>query len=111
MSDQTVSRRQFLTIAGIAGVGLGVAACGSSPASPAPATAMPTMDMSGAPSAQATPAEDMDAMHEAGVKAFVGNLDANNKVFWPQKLAFTMDGNTKVFNITTKEVEWTTRPG
>jgi FtsP/CotA-like multicopper oxidase with cupredoxin domain len=111
MSDKTITRRQFLTVAGIAGIGLGIAACESAPVTPPPPSAMPGMDMSGTPGVAATPVEDMDAMHEAGVKAFVGNLEANNKTFWPQKLPFSIDGNTKVFNLTCKEVVWTARPG
>lgn len=104
-----LNRRQFITAAGLAGVGLGLAACDAAPATPA-ATATP-MDMN-APSGQgAVPAEDVDALHEAGIKTFLAGLAANAKTFWPQRLAFTMDGDVKVFNLTCKEVVWETRPG
>ena len=61
-----LSRRKFLAMVGMGGVGIGLAACSPS-ATPTP---MPQMDMGGA--ASGTPAADeMDAMDEAGVKAFL----------------------------------------
>ncbi len=105
MSLDSLSRREFIAIAGAAGVGLGLAACAPSAPVPTPAP----MDM---PSGQGTPAsQDMDAMHEAGVKAFVANIETNSKAFWPAKMPFTMDGSTKVFQITCKSLDWETEPG
>ena len=61
-----LSRRKFLTMVGLSGVGIGLAACSPS-ATPTP---MPTMDMGG--STSGTPsADDMDAMMETGVKTFL----------------------------------------
>ncbi len=106
MSNSKLDRREFLAIAGVTGLGLGLAAC--APSAPAP-TPMPPMDM---PGAQGTPsAQDMDALHETGVKAFVANIETNSKVFWPARMPFTMDGDTKVFQITCKAVDWETEPG
>lgn len=106
MSDSKLDRREFLTIAGVTGIGLGLAAC--APSAPAP-TPMPPMDMQGG---QGTPSvQDMDAMHEAGVNAFVANIETNSKTFWPAKMPFTMDGSTKVFQVTCKALDWETEPG
>ncbi|MBI1802500.1 MAG: multicopper oxidase domain-containing protein, partial [Chloroflexi bacterium] len=107
-TDAKLNRRQFLTVAGVAGLGLGLAAC-TSETTTAPATT-PMADMS-APAAQATPAEDMDALHEQGVKQFVAGIEANAKVFWPKRLPFTLDNGVKVFQITCQDVQWETKPG
>lgn len=104
MDKSRIDRREFLTIAGAAGLGLGLAAC--APTVPAPT---PTMNM---PSGQETPSVDhMDADHEAGVKAFVANIETNSKTFWPPKMPFKMDGDTKVFEITCAPLDWETSPG
>jgi manganese oxidase len=98
-----LSRRKFLTMVGLSGVGIGLAACSPS-ATPAP---VPPMDMGGA--ASGTPAaDDMDAMDEAGVKTFLAGIEANSKTFWPAKMPYKMDGDTKVFEITTQEIPWDT---
>ncbi len=53
-----------------------------------------------------TASDDMDAMHKQGVEQFVKNAAENAKTFWPARLPFTMDGDTKVFNLTCQEVLW-----
>src|SRR5205085_2069622 len=57
--------------------------------------------------AGSTAAEAMDAMHEKGVKAF----PAKTAIWGNQVLMPTMDGRTKVFNLTAKVVQWETEPG
>jgi FtsP/CotA-like multicopper oxidase with cupredoxin domain len=52
-------------------------------------------------------AAEMDAAHEKGVKYFL----ANAKDMTSNALPFEMDGNVKVFRVTTKEVDWEIRPG
>ncbi|MCC7023126.1 MAG: multicopper oxidase domain-containing protein [Thermomicrobiales bacterium] len=52
-------------------------------------------------------ADDMDAMHEAGVKSF----PAETAGLGGQPLDFTMDGDVKVFEITCKVVDWEVTPG
>jgi FtsP/CotA-like multicopper oxidase with cupredoxin domain len=47
-------------------------------------------------------ADDMDAMHEAGVKSF----PAATKGKGGQPLEYTMDGDVKVFQLTCEVVEW-----
>ncbi|MEP7198618.1 MAG: copper oxidase [Chloroflexota bacterium] len=100
------TRRKFLAAAGVVGLGVGLAACDTAP-TPAP-TPMAGMDAS---STQGTNADDMDAMHEKGVKDFVAGIEANSKTFWPQRMPFKMEGDVKVFGITCTEVSWQTRPG
>lgn len=103
MSTKQFSRRQFLAGLGTVAAGLGLAACGGTP----PAT--PTPAMAGMNMQQGTPAaDDMDAMDEAGVKQFLAGAAENQKTFWPAKMPFKMDGDTKVFEITCQEIQWDT---
>ena len=52
-------------------------------------------------------ADAMDAMHEAGVKAF----PAQTKGLGGQPLDYVMDGDVKVFTLTADVVEWEFMPG
>lgn len=100
-----INRRQFLALAGSTGLGLGLAACAPS-STPTP---MPAMDMS---NAQPTlGAEDMDALHEKGVKTFVAGIETNSQNFWPKRMSFTLDGDAKVFQVSCKQVDWEIEPG
>jgi FtsP/CotA-like multicopper oxidase with cupredoxin domain len=62
-----------------------------------------------APAAQSDEptADEMDAMHEAGVKAF----PASTKGLGGQPLEFTMDGDVKVFDLVCQVVQWEVIPG
>lgn len=51
--------------------------------------------------------DEMDAMHEAGVKSF----PAPTAGLGGQPLAFEMDGDVKVFKLTASEIEWEVTPG
>jgi FtsP/CotA-like multicopper oxidase with cupredoxin domain len=50
---------------------------------------------------------EMDAMHEAGIKAFPAPTQGKGN----QILEYTMDGDVKVFELTCKEVDWEVEPG
>src|SRR5215212_4911712 len=52
-------------------------------------------------------ADEMDAMHEAGVKAF----PAATKGLGGQPLEFTMEGDVKVFDLVCQVVQWEVTPG
>lgn len=52
-------------------------------------------------------ADQMDAMHEKGVKAF----PAKTAVWGNQPLAPRRDGDVKVYDLTCKVVQWETEPG
>ena len=111
MSNKTtISRREFLAAAGVAGLGIGLAtACTTAP-EPTP-TPMAGMDM-GTPAAGGPDAvAEMDAMHEKGINDCVAGIEANSKTFWPARMPFSMDGDVKVFQIVCKEMSWETRPG
>ena len=103
-----LSRRQFLSLAGLTGAGMGLAACKQAP------TLTPT-SMAGMDTDTATPPgvspDDMDAMHETGVKAFVEDIASNSQTFWPKPLAYTLDGDVKVFELTCSELDWEVSPG
>ncbi len=112
MNTTTVDRRSFIKALAATGAGaVGLAAACSTPAQATP-EAQADHSAPAAPVAQGTPtADEMDKLHEAGVQAFVGGVEANSKTFWPARLPFKMDGDTKVFEITCKEVQWETQPG
>ena len=59
-----------------------------------------------APAQQGVDWEAMDRHHEAGLKAF----PAKTKGLGGQPLANTMDGDTKVFQLTCQKVRWEVRP-
>ncbi len=112
MSDQLLNRRKFLTLAGATGLGLGIAACATPPVPAVTQAAPPNQEPDATPTPdQAQVVAEMDAMHEQGVTDFVKNLEKNNEIFWSPQMPFTMDGDTKVFNITMKPVSWEIQPG
>jgi manganese oxidase len=66
----------------------------------APHPATPVVDAKAA-------ADQMDAMHEKGVKAFPAKTEGKgNQLLQPR-----LDGNVKVFELTASEVQWETEPG
>lgn len=107
MEVKLKSRRQFLKLAGIAGIGLGAAACAANVAPAAPtATLMPAehTDAAVAPEATATPV-DMDAMHEAGIKKFLDNIGKDARFYGNKLEAKVVDG-VKEFNLNCGEIKW-----
>lgn len=108
MTKQPLSRRNFLKFAGVAGVGVGLAACRSQAAQNEPTTAPEDMEHAATPAGDS--ADDMDAMHEAGVNIFLQGI-GNNPTFWATPLEFRMEDGFKVFELTCQDVEWETEPG
>ncbi len=127
--DRSGTRRAFLRTAALSTVAAGaLAACKGSPQS-APTTngaasqgtaAPPTnrtshdSDMSGgsmAPHPAAvratSKAEEMDRMHEAGIKAFPAKTTGKGNQLLPPR----MEGKIKIFDLTAKKVQWETSPG
>ncbi len=109
-----ISRRNFLRGASLtvgAPVLTGVlSACGSSNGSTAQPTSMPagehdmTNEQTGGMSA-----DEMDAMHEAGIKAFVSGVATLGK--GNQPIEPRIEGGVKIFDLTAKIVEWEVAPG
>lgn len=102
MATNTLSRRNFMKAAGIAGLG-SLAACTNgnvqtTAATPTPEAGNQTME------------EDMDAMHEAGVKTFLDNA-GKNPAFWNTTMPFTEEDGFKVFDVICKETQWEVSPG
>jgi FtsP/CotA-like multicopper oxidase with cupredoxin domain len=54
-------------------------------------------------------ADEMDAMNEARVQAFLDNVGKTRG--FPEDASFTMDGDVKVFEFTVDPVQWETEPG
>ena len=125
-SRRTLLRRLGIGLGGAAVVGIG-AACGATsdevnreaarqkdfanatkPAPPpVPASQVDHAGMAGmsAPQ-QGITAAQMDAHHEAGLKAF----PAKTQGLGGQPLAYELDGDTKVFRLTAEKVKWEVRP-
>jgi FtsP/CotA-like multicopper oxidase with cupredoxin domain len=112
--SNAVNRRRLLGTLGIAGAGAAVTAAapvavrvetGSARAASTShehgAAAVP------AANAQEMTPDEMDAMHEAGVKAF----PAPTEGLGGQPLSFEMDGDVKVFRLTCQVVNWEYAPG
>jgi len=96
--NTNISRRDFLKLAGVAGVGAGIA----SACQPVAPTVMPVTHTS---SPQNQTGGDMDLLHEEGVKKFVELIGTDEK-FWKDPLTFKMDGDVKVFEVTARDIDW-----
>jgi manganese oxidase len=100
-----INRRRFLKVASTAGVALGIGAGGEAVrASRGSAPHTENLNQEGGGY------EEMDAMHEQGVKYFLDNV-GKDKEFWGVPMEPTMDGDTKVFNVTCTEGPWEVAPG
>jgi manganese oxidase len=106
---QPVSRRNFLKVAGLAGAGLGLAACRTAPAEEAAPAVAATAHTDHAAASGPTN-DEMDEAHAEGVKHFVDNL-GQNPAFWATPLAFTMDNGVKVFELTCQQTRWEVEAG
>lgn len=111
------TRRQFMRTAGVVGAGVGVTAACANLSAPKPTTeaAVPPSDSmsagaAAAPVAQTPDYKAIDAAHKAKVDTFLGNIGKDPN-FWGVELPFTMDGDTKVFEVTAKNIDWETQPG
>lgn len=110
-SNDILSRRKFLKGAslgvGLPLVGTVLAACGASAPTAQQPTAMPA-DHAMTPEAQTSgggmTADEMDTHHEAGIKAFLAGKETTTK--GSQVLAPKMDGDVKVFELTSSVIQW-----
>lgn len=107
MVIKQLSRRSFLKVAGVAGAGIGLAACRPQNLETAAPVAAPVMEHE---STIADAAADMDAMHEAGVNIFLENI-GKNSAFWGTPLAYREENGFKVFELTCRPVRWEIEPG
>ena len=122
-STNRISRRRFsgaLGLLGVSAAGAAVAPTGLSVERRTVANAaelVPSHDMSsmGAASTNSAPstsqeamtADEMDAMHEAGIKSFPApTAGLGGQPFEP-----TMDGDVKVYTLTAQVVQWEVQPG
>jgi manganese oxidase len=126
-----IARRSFLKMAGLAGPGIGLAACTTRPTAVNPnlgqpansstssqisptvstaATATPMQDHNKQTPPQQGASDDMDAMHEAGVRTFLDGI-GSNPAFWGTPLAYREEDGFKVFEVTCSEIDWDTGSG
>jgi FtsP/CotA-like multicopper oxidase with cupredoxin domain len=108
--DQITNRRRFLRDTAMTAVVAGVATACKPGESPGKATAaqagQPTGGTMG-PHDTASAVDAMDAEHEKGMKAFPAATSGKGN----QVLAPRMDGDVKVFELTTKKIQWEVEPG
>lgn len=98
----SLPRRDFLRGIGVLGAGSAAAAALAAcvgPAAPPAAT--------GSPTPAGMSAEEIDAHHEAVVKAFPAATQGRGL----QELASRLDGDVRVFELSCEEVEWEAMPG
>ncbi|MBA3533844.1 MAG: copper oxidase [Ardenticatenales bacterium] len=117
-----LTRRQILKRGGAGlAAATALAACAPAPAAipPLRPTTVPTHvdDLAAATSVPAAPtksareqADEMDAMHEQGVKVFLDNI-GKEPTYWNNYLDFEMDGDVKVFELTCTELDWEVAAG
>jgi manganese oxidase len=102
------TRRDFLRTSAVSVIAGGaLAACGKAADT---ALAAPVVAATSAPvkiPTEREAADAMDAMHEAGIKAF----PAKSKGKGNQLLQPVMDGHTKVYNLTARKIQWETAAG
>jgi FtsP/CotA-like multicopper oxidase with cupredoxin domain len=107
LAQTTTSRRSFLRTAGFTAVGAGaLAACGKAGSSATTDKTVPAAPPVSTPATIRAAADQMDAMHEKGIKAFPARTTGQGN----QLLAPTMAGNVKVFELTAREIQWQVSP-
>ncbi len=103
------SRRDFLGKGMLAALATGVlTACGKSSAAVAESSSG-TAVVAPPPAARSAReiSDEMDAMHEKGIKAFPAKTEGKGGL----PLEYRMDGKVKVFEMTSKIAKWETEPG
>jgi FtsP/CotA-like multicopper oxidase with cupredoxin domain len=100
-----LERRRFLKM-----LGLGASTVGAAAFVQVAASSPRRDEMNMSPVKMQETADEMDSMHEAGVKAFLDNAGKDPN-FWRPRLEPKMDGDVKVFNIVCQEIQWETMPG
>jgi len=53
---------------------------------------------------------EMDNLHAEGVQIFLDNI-GKDELYWNRQLDYTLDGDTKVFELTCQMADWSTREG
>src|SRR5690349_13756145 len=111
-SSAAVDRRDFLRKSALSAVAVGaLAACGRDDAQVASAAAVPASDPHAAPAPTTTAAaavtteskaEEMDRMHEAGIKSFPAKTTGKGGL----PLAPRLDKGVKVYELTATETRW-----
>ena len=106
------SRRTFLRSAAVTAIAGGtLAACSDSKAQPGVIKARDASGGTTAPNpalpSAAAAAEAMDAMHEAGIKAFPAKTEGKGNQLLPPKVV----NGVKVFELTAAPLQWETAPG
>jgi len=109
-----VDRRRFLGSLGLAGAGAVGTAAGAVGLAAGVSAEAGHADSAAAPRAQDLTVDQMDAMHKAGVDAYVQAATTGvplTEGLGGQPLPFEMDGGVKVFNLVCQVVQWEFAPG
>jgi FtsP/CotA-like multicopper oxidase with cupredoxin domain len=100
--NRFINRRNFLKFAGLAGAAVGLGAASQIKAENGVGTGLGPVQQGGA--------DDMDAMHEKGVKFFLDNI-GKDKDFWGVEMPSRMEGQTRIFDVECTEGPWEVTPG
>ena len=111
-SSTITSRRDFLRKGATAAVALpafaSLTACSDTqPAARTAAAQAPATPPAPPELSARQKADQMDAMHEKGVKAFPAKTEGKGN----QLLEPRLEGGVKVYELTAEEIEWETEPG
>ncbi len=118
--QRTVDRRLFmgLVAGGVGGATLvGTTALAAWPTDPsasavADAHGDHVADQAETATTETVSVDEMDAMHEEGIEQFLANItDPITEGLGCVDAEFTMDGDTRVFELTCSEVDWEVTPG
>jgi FtsP/CotA-like multicopper oxidase with cupredoxin domain len=113
---EQLKRRDFIKLMGLGAVGTAgaVSALAAAPVLAQETELNPVHDGHMSVPAQETEGgmsvDEMDAHHGAGVQTFLDNIGKDD-TFWRKPLEFTMDGDTKVFELVAQEINWEVEPG
>lgn len=110
-----IDRRKFLKALGIgstvgasAALSGGLASASQWPAQVNSSGGQPILQQEG--SGEVEPWQQIDLDHKAKVDTFLANIGTDD-IFWERPIEFTMDGDVKVFELTTEHVMWATEDG
>jgi FtsP/CotA-like multicopper oxidase with cupredoxin domain len=101
-----MERREFLKIMGVGAGAVGASALVPTTLAQDAATPEPVP----AATVDAAAVEAMDSHHQQGIQMFLDNVGKEEN-YWRKPLEFTMDGDTKVFQLTTTNIDWDTGGG
>jgi len=106
-NEKSASRRNFLRQGAVLAASLPIVGTLESCEKPSAAPAAQTPAATPPPKTPAQEAAEMDAMHEAGIKAFPAKTEGLGN----QVIQHRMENGVKVFDLTAREIQWEVTAG